>query len=78
MSKKTVLWIMVIVALAGVLVAQEGGGSPRGAMRGGMQTLISELEAAYKANDREKMGQLIEDMKQRSSQMRWRRYSAAP
>jgi len=32
--------------------------------------LIGDLEAAYKANDREKMGQLIEDMKQRSSQMR--------
>ncbi|HLB74498.1 MAG TPA: O-methyltransferase [Sedimentisphaerales bacterium] len=70
MSKKTTLWILVMVMLAGALVAQERAGAPGGPMRGGMQTLLSDLEAAYKANDREKMGQLIEDMKQRSSQMR--------
>jgi predicted O-methyltransferase YrrM len=70
MSKKITLWILVMVMLAGALVAQERAGAPGGPMRGGMQTLIGELETAYKANDREKMGQLIEDMKQRSSQMR--------
>ena len=70
MSKKITLWIVVVVMAVGALVAQESGGPPRGPMRGGMQTLIGDLEAAYKANDREKMGQLIEDMKQRSSQMR--------
>src|SRR3989304_2759932 len=70
MSKKTTLSILGMVLLAGALVAQERAGAPGGPMRGGMQTLLSDLEAAYKANDREKMGQLIEDMKQRSSQMR--------
>lgn len=80
MSNKIVLWIAVTVMLAGVLVAQETGGADarRGRraaggadqMRGGMQTWLSDLEEAYKGNDREKMGQLIEDMKQRTSRMR--------
>lgn len=71
MSKKIALWMLGILVLASVLVAQESAGARRGGpMRGGMQTWLSDLEAAYKANDREKMGQLIEDMKLRSSQMR--------
>lgn len=61
---------MGILTIAGALVAQESGGARRGApMRGGMQTWLTELEQAYKANDRDKMGQLIDDMKQRSSRM---------
>jgi caffeoyl-CoA O-methyltransferase len=36
-----------------------------GAMRGGMDTFLDELTKAYEQNDREKMGQLLEDMKQR-------------
>jgi predicted O-methyltransferase YrrM len=72
--------------LAGVLAAQETGGpaareargggrsgpgmQPGQDMRGGMQTWLNDLEAAYKQNNREKMGQLIADMKQRSERMR--------
>lgn len=92
MSKKTVLWVFIMVVLGGVLVAQESGGGSRatggrrgsdrpgpgmepgqdspGMMRGGIQTFLNDLEAAYKANDREKMGQLIADMKQRSERVR--------
>lgn len=39
-------------------------------MRGGMQAWLTQLEEAYKANDRDKMGELIEDMKERTSRMR--------
>ena len=86
MLKKATLWIAVVVVLAGVLAAQETGGpAPREArgggrsspgmqpgqdMRGGMQTWLNDLEEAYKQNNREKMGQLIADMKQRSERMR--------
>jgi len=70
MSKRTALWILAMVMVAGVLAAQGRAGASRGPMRGGMQTWVSDLEEAYKGNDREKMGQLIEDMKQRSSRMR--------
>jgi predicted O-methyltransferase YrrM len=84
MLKKATLWIAVVAVLAGVLVAQESGsGRPaRGGdrsgpgmqpgqdMRGGMQTWLNDLEEAYKQNNREKMGQLIADMKQRSERMR--------
>jgi len=72
--------------LAGVLAAQETGGpaareargggrsgpgmQPGQDMRGGMQTWLNDLEEAYKQNNREKMGQLIADMKQRSERMR--------
>ena len=41
-----------------------------GPMRGGMPNFIADLEAAYKANDREKMGQLIAEMKQMTERMR--------
>jgi caffeoyl-CoA O-methyltransferase len=44
--------------------AQPGRGGP-GAMRGGIEPWLDELTKAYEQNDREKMGQLIEDMKQR-------------
>ena len=37
-------------------------------MRGGMPNIIADLEEAYKANDREKMGKLIEEMKQRTQE----------
>jgi len=86
MLKKATLWIAVVAVLAGVLAAQEAGGpAPREArgggrsgpgmqpgqdMRGGMQTWLNDLEEAYKQNNREKMGQLIADMKQRSERMR--------
>jgi len=86
MLKKATLWIAVVAVLGGILAAQEtgapgarearGGGRPGPGMqpgqdmRGGMQTFLNDLEAAYKANDREKMGQLIADMKQRSERMR--------
>ena len=70
MSKKTALWMSAVLMVAGVLVAQERSGAPRRPMRGGMQAWLGELEEAYKGNDREKMGQLIEDMKQRASRMR--------
>lgn len=36
-----------------------------GAMRGGLEPWLDELTKAYEQNDREKMGQLIEEMKQR-------------
>jgi len=86
MLKKATLWIAVVAVLAGVLAAQEAGGpaaregrgggrsapgmQPGQDMRGGMQTWLNDLEDAYKQNDREKMGQLIADMKQRSERMR--------
>jgi predicted O-methyltransferase YrrM len=86
MLKKATLWIAVVAVLAGVLAAQETGGpaareargggrsgpgmQPGQDMRGGMQTWLNDLEEAYKQNDREKMGQLIADMKQRSERMR--------
>jgi predicted O-methyltransferase YrrM len=86
MLKKATLWIAVVAVLAGVLAAQETGGpaareargggrsgpgmQPGQDMRGGMQTWLNDLEQAYKQNDREKMGQLIADMKQRSERMR--------
>ncbi len=70
MSKKTTLWILVVVMMGGLLVAQERGGAPRGPMRGGMQVWLTDLEDAYKANDRDEMGQLIADMKERSARMR--------
>jgi len=41
---------------------QQGG---PGAMRGGIEPWLDELTKAYEKNDREKMGQLLEDMKQR-------------
>lgn len=69
MLKRITLLILGIAVLAGVLVAQERRMAPRGFMRGGMQTWLSDLEDAYKANDREKLGKLIEDMKERSSRM---------
>ncbi|MDH4241310.1 MAG: O-methyltransferase [Phycisphaerae bacterium] len=37
-----------------------------GTMRGGLEPWLDEVTKAYEQNDREKMGQLIEDMKQRS------------
>ncbi len=55
--------------LAGVLWAQEKGGVPRGPVRGGMDAWLADLGEAYKTNDRDKMGQLIEEMKERSSRM---------
>ncbi|MBN2138552.1 MAG: class I SAM-dependent methyltransferase [Sedimentisphaerales bacterium] len=75
MSRRITLWILVTVMLAGMLVAQERGGARGravrgGAMRGDMQTWLGDLEAAYNQNDRDKMGQLIADMKQRSQRMR--------
>jgi predicted O-methyltransferase YrrM len=86
MLKKATLWIAVVAVLAGVLAAQETGGpaareargggrsgpgmQPGQDMRGGMQTWLNDLEEAYKQNNREKMGQLIADMKQRSERMR--------
>ncbi len=86
MLKKATLWIAVVAVLAGVLAAQEAGGpapregrgggrsgpgmQPGQDMRGGMQTWLNDLEEAYKQNNREKMGQLIADMKQRSERMR--------
>ena len=83
MLKKATLWIAVVAVLAGVLAAQESGGraargggrsgpgmQPGQDMRGGMQTWLNDLEEAYKQNNREKMGQLIADMKQRSERMR--------
>src|SRR4030042_2722020 len=36
-----------------------------GAMRGGIEPWLDELTKAYEQNDREKMGQLLEEMKQR-------------
>src|SRR4030042_6996678 len=36
-----------------------------GAMRGGLEPWLDELTKAYEQNDREKMGQLLEEMKQR-------------
>ena len=36
-----------------------------GGMRGGLEPWLDELTKAYEQNDREKMGQLIEEMKQR-------------
>jgi len=86
MLKKATLWIAVAAVLTGVLAAQETGGpaareargggrsgpgmQPGQDMRGGMQTWLNDLEEAYKQNNREKMGQLIADMKQRSERMR--------
>jgi len=86
MLKKATLWIAVVAVLTGVLAAQETGGpaareargggrsgpgmQPGQDMRGGMQTWLNDLEEAYKQNNREKMGQLIADMKQRSERMR--------
>jgi len=90
MLKKVTLWIVVVVMLAGVLVAQERGGAAGragrrdvgrsrqgmqpgqdryGFMRGGIQTWLTDLEEAYKQNNREKMGTLIADMKQRFGRM---------
>jgi len=43
---------------------QPGRGGP-GAMRAGLEPWLGELTKAYEQNDREKMGQLLEDMKQR-------------
>ena len=43
---------------------QPGQGRP-GAMRAGFETWLGELTEAYEQKDREKMGQLLEDMKQR-------------
>jgi len=43
---------------------QDRQGDP-GAMRGGLEPWLDELTKAYEQNDREKMGQLIEEMKQR-------------
>ncbi len=37
-----------------------------GSMRGGLEPWLDELTKAYEQNDREKMGQLLEEMKQRS------------
>jgi caffeoyl-CoA O-methyltransferase len=43
-----------------------GPGQDRpGAMRGGIEPWLDELTKAYEQNDRDKMGQLLEDMKQR-------------
>ncbi len=84
MLKKATLWIAVVVVLAGGLAAQESGSGraarggdrsgpgmqPGQDMRGGMQTWLNDLEEAYKQNNRDKMGQLIADMKQRSERMR--------
>ncbi len=90
MLKKVTLWIVVVVMLAGVLVAQERGGVAGragrrdvgrsrqgmqpgqdrfGFMRGGLQTWLTDLEEAYKQNNREKMGTLIAEMKQRFGRM---------
>jgi len=43
----------------------EPGQDRPGAMRGGIETWLDELTKAYEQKDREKMGQLLEDMKQR-------------
>lgn len=45
--------------------SDEGRRAGPGAMRGGIEPWLDELTKAYEQNDREKMGQLIEDMKQR-------------
>jgi len=41
-----------------------------GAMRGGLLPLLNDLEEAYKNNDREKMGEMIAEMKQQMERMR--------
>lgn len=43
---------------------QDPQGGP-GSMRGGIEPWLDELTKAYEQNDREKMGQLLEEMKQR-------------
>lgn len=70
MLKKTTLWIVCVLMLAGVLWAQDRGRGPRGPMRDGRQAWLTELEEAYKANNRDKLGELIKDMKERTSGMR--------
>ena len=77
MSKKLITGIMVVLLFAGVgnLIAQET--TDRGRGRGGMRNeaeranrpgfgrWLDEIAEAYEQNDREKMGQLIKDMKAR-------------
>jgi len=46
------------------------GMRPGGFMGGGLQTWLTDLEAAYKQNDRDEMGKLIAEMKQRTERMR--------
>ncbi|UCG58689.1 MAG: O-methyltransferase [Phycisphaerales bacterium] len=73
MLKKITLSIFVIVVLAGILAArdrgQAAGRGPAqgrlGAMRAGFGVWFDELAEAYEQQDKEKMGRLIEDMRQR-------------
>lgn len=77
MSKKLITGIMLVLLFAGVgnLIAQETTDRGRGqrrtpvegdrANRPGFGSWLDEISKAYEQNDREKMGQLIEDMKTR-------------
>lgn len=73
MLKKVTLLIVVIVVLAGILAARERSGAAAqgpargrlGAMRGGFGVWFDELAEAYDSQDQDKLGRLIEDMKQR-------------
>jgi len=82
MSKKLITGIMVVLLFAGVgnLIAQEttdrGRGQRRTPVKGdranrpGFGSWLDEISKAYEQNDREKMGQLIEDMKTRRQRRR--------
>lgn len=82
MSRKAIAGIMVVLLFTGVgnLIAQEAtdrGWGQRGmrneadrANRPGFGRWLDEISRAYEQNDREKMGQLIEDMKARRQRRR--------
>lgn len=81
MSKKLIAGIMVVLLFTGVgtLIAQEStdrGPAPRRmpsegnrADRPGFDSWLNGISQAYEQNDREKMGQLIEDMKARRARI---------
>jgi predicted O-methyltransferase YrrM len=78
------LGIVAVILLTGVenLIAQEEGGKPQQfrprrerPMRGGLDKWLNELTKAHQENNREKVGQLLEEMKQNRERMRQRRES---
>lgn len=77
MSKK--MWVgavgITVLIVAGLLVAQPGGGRGRqgmGAPGGPMGPWLDELEQAYQAKDMDKIGALVEQMKQQRQQFQAR------